>query len=113
MVADRDKHQPQSKSAITLCGTGLARHLHRGNVAALYMCLHWNHRRIEGPVQSGRISSRIILSKLVVACKRLMVADRDKHQPQSKSAITPCGTGLARHLHRGNVASFICLAKLL
>ena len=39
MVADRDRHQPQSKCAKLLCGTGLAGRLGQTNSASLYMCL--------------------------------------------------------------------------
>ena len=103
MVADRFKHQPQSKSAIAMCGTGLARQLHKGNLAALYMCLC---------LQSQYNLRNLLVgwSRLVLACKRLMVADRFKHQPQSKSAMPMCGTGLARQLHKGNLAAlYMCL----
>ena len=45
----------------------------------------------------------------LAACKRLMVADRDKHQPQSKSAFAVCGTGLAWQMRQDNLASlYMC-----
>ena len=85
MVADRDKHQPQSKSAFAVCGTGLAWQMRQDNLASLYMC----------PQQSKNTSRGVCVQPVLAACKRLMVADRDKHQPQSKSAFAVCGTGLA------------------
>ena len=47
MVADRDRHQPQSKSAKLLCGTGLAGQLGQTNSASLYMCL-WKQLESRG-----------------------------------------------------------------
>ena len=99
MVADRDKHQPQSKSAFAVCGTGLAWQMRQDNLAALYMC----------PQQSKNTSRGVCVQPVLAACKRLMVADRDKHQPQSKSAVAVCGTGLAWQMRQDNLASlYMC-----
>ena len=100
MVADRDKHQPQSKSAFAVCGTGLAWQMRQDNLASLYMC----------PQQSKNTSLGVSVLRVLAACKRLMVADRDKHQPQSKSAFAVCGTGLAWQMRQDNLASlYMCL----
>ena len=102
MVADRDKHQPQSKSACAVCGTGLAWQMRQDNLASLYMC----------PQQSKNTSRGVCVHPVLAACKRLMVADRDKHQPQSKSAFAVCGTGLAWQMRQDNLASlYMCLQQ--
>ena len=59
--------------------------MRQDNLASLYMC----------PQQSKNTSRGVCVQPVLTACKRLMVADRDKHQPQSKSAFAVCGTGLA------------------